>query len=59
MKENVGVVNPAGDVKKEEGFMRRTLKKTVAVGLAAATAFSLCACGGSGDGSKSGEQGFT
>ena len=32
--------------------MRRTLKKTVAVGLAAATAFSLCACGGSGDGSK-------
>ena len=32
--------------------MRRTLKKTVAVGLAAATAFSLCACGGSGDGNK-------
>lgn len=36
--------------------MRRTLKKTVAVGLAAATAFSLCACGGSGDGSKSGSK---
>ena len=32
--------------------MRRTMKKAVAVGLAAATAFSLCACGG-GDGSKS------
>ena len=31
--------------------MRRTMKKAVAVGLAAATAFSLCACGG-GDGSK-------
>ena len=29
--------------------MRRTMKKAVAVGLAAATAFSLCACGG-GDG---------
>lgn len=36
--------------------MRRTLKKTVAVGLAAATAFSLCACGGSGDGSKNGSK---
>ncbi len=37
--------------------MRRTLKKTVAVGLAAQrTAFSLCACGGSGDGSKSGSE---
>ena len=33
--------------------MRRTMKKAVAVGLAAATAFSLCACGG-GDGSKGG-----
>lgn len=36
--------------------MRRTMKKAVAVGLAAATVFSLCACGGSGDGSKSGSK---
>ena len=36
--------------------MRRTMNKAVAVGLAAATAFSLCACGGSGDGSKSGSK---
>ena len=35
--------------------MRRTMKKAVAVGLAAATAFSLCACGG-GDGSKGGSK---